>query len=409
VSKALQIALGILAAIGGFVDIGDLVFTTQAGAAFGFDVLWAVPVGVLGIVVYAEMCGRVASVTKRPVLDVVRQRLGFGVGLVTWIAGQAISLLTLTAEVGGVALVLRLFFDLPYHLLVPFAVAALALIVWVTPFEWIERIFGYMGLCLLVYVVAAIDLSPEWSEVGQGFVPQISGNSTALYCYFVVGVIAAALMPYEVYFYSSGAIEERWTPKDLGLNRANAILGFGLGGLLSIALMMTAAQVFHPVGADADFLGSVVLGANVSLGQAGLVLAIVGMLFAVSGAAIDTAFAGAYNIAQYLGWEWGKYRRPGGAPRFTIAWIVMFALAFVIVSTGVDPVLVTEYSVVLSVVALPFTYLPILLIARDPAFMGRYANGPISSAFGWLYLVVIAVVAIAAIPLLLATNAGSPS
>ena len=224
----------------------------------------------------------------------------------------------------------------------------------------------------------------------------------------MVGILAASMMPYEVYFYSSGALEERWTTKDLGLNRANAYLGFGLGGLLAVALMMTAAQVFHPVGASADFLNSTALGANVAFGEVGLVLAIIGIFFCVAGASIDTAFAGAYNIAQFFGWEWGKYRRPADAPRFHLASIVLFVLAYLVASTGVDPVLVTEYSVVLSVVALPFTYLPVLLVARDSAYMGERANGYVSSALGWVYFVLITVVAAAAIPLILITNAGTP-
>jgi Mn2+/Fe2+ NRAMP family transporter len=148
--RILQVALGILAAIGGFVDIGDLVFTSQAGAAFGYELMWAVVVGVIGIVLFAEMSGRVAAVTQRPVLDVVRQRLGFGIGLTTLIAAEVLSVLTLAAEVGGVAVVLRLLFDLPYQLLVPLSVFGLGLIVWILPFEWIERVFGYLGLCLLV-------------------------------------------------------------------------------------------------------------------------------------------------------------------------------------------------------------------------------------------------------------------
>jgi Mn2+/Fe2+ NRAMP family transporter len=258
-------------------------------------------------------------------------------------------------------------------------------------------------------VAAGVHLHPDWSSLGSGFVPHISGVETARYLYFVVGLVAAALMPYEVYFYSSGAIEERWQPKDLRLNRINAGLGFGLGGIMSVGLMMTAAQLFHPAGIEPEFLGTTALGADITFGQAGLLLALAGMLFAVGGAAIDTALAGAYNLAQFLGWEWGKYRRPSGAPRFTIAWMVMLAIAFVIVSTGVDPVLVTEYSVVLSVVALPFTYLPVLLVARDPAFMGEHVNGRSVNALGWVYLVIITVVAFAAIPLMLATNGGSPT
>ncbi|HWI22759.1 MAG TPA: hypothetical protein VNT22_09120, partial [Baekduia sp.] len=63
--KVLQIALGIIAAIGGYLDIGDLVFNTQAGALYGYQLLWALPVGLLGIMVFAEMSGRVAAIAKK--------------------------------------------------------------------------------------------------------------------------------------------------------------------------------------------------------------------------------------------------------------------------------------------------------------------------------------------------------
>jgi manganese transport protein len=406
VKKLLQIALGILAAIGGFVDIGDLVFNTQAGAEFGFRLIWAVIVGVVGIIVFAEMCGRVAAVTGRPVLDVVRQRLGFGPGLVTMIASVLLSVLTLGAELGGLALVLELFFDAPYATMILVALVGLVLVCWFMPFDWIERVFGYMGLLLLVYLVAAIDLSPDWGEVADGFVPSAPSHSLAVYGYFVVGLIAAALMPYEVYFYSSGSVEERWGVKDLGVNRANAIVGFGLGGLLSIALMVTAGIVWQPIGVQPDMIGTVALGANVPLGEVGLIAALAGIAFAVAGAAIDTAFSSAYNVAQFFGWEWGKYREKRVASRFTLAWLMAFALGYIIVSTGVDPIQLTEYSVVLSVVILPLTYLPVLLVARDPAFMGEHVNGRLSGFLGWFYLVVIVVIALAAVPLLIATNAG---
>ena len=404
--KFLSVALGILAAIGGFVDIGDLVFNTQAGAEFGFQLIWAVIVGVVGIVVFAEMCGRVAAVTGRPVMDVVRQRLGFGAGLLTMVGSVLLSVLTLGAEIGGLALVLELFFDAPYATLIVLAVLGIGLVAWFLPFEWIERIFGYMGLCLLVYLVAAIDLSPDWRNVADGFVPSIPGSSVALYGYFVVGLIGAALMPYEVYFFSSGAIEERWTPKDLGVNRINAIIGFGLGGLLSISLMIVAGVVWHPLGVQPEMIGTVALGANVPLGELGLLLALIGIAFAVSGAAIDTAFSAAYNLAQFFGWEWGKYREKRIAPRFTLSWLVALAVAYVVVSTGVDPVQLTEYSVVFSVVVLPLTYFPVLLVARDRTFMGQYANGRVASFLGWVYMGVILIVAVAAIPLLIATNGG---
>jgi manganese transport protein len=399
-----QIALGIIAAIGGFVDIGDLVFNVQAGAIFGYGLLWAVVVGVIGIMVYAEACGRVAAVTRRPVFDVIRERLGFGAGLVTLVASQFVNLLTVAAELGGIAIVLQLLFDAPFSLFVLVAVGVLFVVIRILPFEAIERVFGYGGLMLFVFVVAALNGHPDWTKVGDGFVPH--AESSLLYAYFVVGVIAAALMPYEVYFYSSGGVEERWTPKDLTVNRLNAVIGYGIGALLAIGLMMTAAQVLAPAGVQPETLGTAALAANVNFGETGLLLALGGMLFAIGGAAVDACFSGAYNLAQFLGWEWGKYRGTRAAPRFTLAWIAFLVLAAAIVLTGIDPVEITEYSVVFSVIALPLTYLPVLLIARDREFMGEHANGWLSNVLGWLYFAIILVLAVVAIPLLLATNGG---
>ncbi len=405
--RLLQITLGILSAIGGFVDIGDLVFNAQAGSKFGYSLIWVVLVGVTGIIVYSEMCGRIAAVSGRPVFDLVRERAGFAAGLGTLIAAQVVNLMTCAAEVGGVAIVLQLLTDWPYRVLIVAAVAAFVVISWAAPFGWIEKAFGYGGLTMLVFLVAAIDLGPDWGATLHGVVPTIQGPSYTVYAYFVVGLLGAAMTPYEVYFYSSGAVEDGWTVQDLGTNRITATIGYVLGGTLSVALMAVAAEVFLPRGIDLTFLGTVPLPTATAFGQYGLLLALIGILFAVGGATIETSFAGAYNVAQFFGWEWGKNRRRREAPRFTLMWLAMLLLALVIAETGVDPVLVTEYSVIFSVVALPLTYLPILLIANDPDYMGEHRNGRLANALGWVYFVIIIVIAVSAIPLMLITNGGT--
>ncbi len=405
--NVLAVALGIMSAIGGFVDIGDLVFNTQAGATFGFQLLWVVVVGVVGIIVYSEMCGRASAFAERPVFDLVRERAGFGAGLATLVASEVVNLMTCAAEIGGLAICLRLLSGLPYRLLIPLAVLGLVLASWVLPFRWIERVFGYLGLGLLVFAVAAIKLHPNWGHVAHGFVPgSHAGGSLTVYLYFVVGLLGAAMTPYEVYFYSSGVVEDRWGLKDLRLNKVTAIIGYSLGGFLSFALMIVAGVLFLPRGISPQFLGTPALGAEHALGQIGLLLALVGILFAVGGAAIETSFAGAYNLAQFFGWRWGKKERPAKASRFTLSWLVIFALALLLVMTGYDPVKLTEYSVIFSVVALPLTYLPILLVANDRTYMGANTNGKLANFLGGLYLILIVVIALAAIPLLLLTNGG---
>ena len=75
-TKILELVLGIMTSLGGFVDIGELVFMSQAGAAFGYSLLWAIVLGTIGIIVYSEMCGRIAAVARQPVFVVIRQRMG---------------------------------------------------------------------------------------------------------------------------------------------------------------------------------------------------------------------------------------------------------------------------------------------------------------------------------------------
>src|SRR3954468_1096402 len=161
--KIFQVALGILAAIGGFVDIGDLVFNIAAGATFGYELIWVIPIGVLGIIVYSEMCGRVAAVSSNAVFDAVRDRVGFRSALGALVSSEVVNLMTLAAELGGVAICLQLLCGLPYRWLIVLAALGLAVVLWVASFDWIERGFGYGGLCMLVFAVAAVKLAPDWT------------------------------------------------------------------------------------------------------------------------------------------------------------------------------------------------------------------------------------------------------
>ena len=118
-SKVFAVALGILTAIGGFVDIGDLVTNAQVGARFGLSLAWATLIGVVGICVFAEMSGRVAAVSGRATFDLVRERLGPRVGFLNLVASMLVTFLTFVAEVGGVALSVELIVSVNYLLIVP--------------------------------------------------------------------------------------------------------------------------------------------------------------------------------------------------------------------------------------------------------------------------------------------------
>jgi Mn2+/Fe2+ NRAMP family transporter len=234
-----------------------------------------------------------------------------------------------------------------------------------------------------------------------------SGEGHPTYFYYAIALFGAAMTPYEVFFFSSGAVEEKWSRSDLVLNRANVFLGFPLGGLLSLALMAGAAIVFHPLGVGVDHLSQVALPTSVALGKVGLAFVIVGFVACTFGAALETALSCGYTVSQYFGWQWGKLVRPREAARFHLVVLCSIVVAVLVGVTAVDPIKVTEYSIVLSAAALPLTYFPILVVANDRTYMGDEVNGPLKNGIATFYMVVLTVVALATIPLMIATKAGS--
>ena len=406
----LEIFLGILTAMGGFVEIGELVFTINGGAKFGYSLLWIVLIGTVGIMVFCEMAGRVAAVNQQPVFYVIRQKLGYDLGLGTLLAANAVSLLTCAAEIGGIALLLNLLFGGNYFLLAIITLIVFLAVVWFLSFQAIERIFGLLGLMMLVFVVSSLFLGPEWPKVAAGFIPNVphleSSSDYLVYAYFAVALLSSIMLPYETYFYASGGVEDGWNPSSITENRMIVIVGFTLGGVLAVGLIFCGALFFGPENIEPQLPGTAALVPSFVFGKVGLLLALLGMFFAFGGAAIENALTGAYNLSQFFGWNWGKYRTPKDAPRFHLAWMIMFIIGALIVLTGVDPVQIVEYSIVFSIVILPMTYLPMLLAARDEEYMGIYANGWLAGILGWIYFVILCLAALAAVPLLILTHGG---
>src|SRR4051812_10782887 len=354
--KILGITLGIMTALGGFVDLGQIVFTTQAGALFGYTLMWAIVLGTGAIIVYMEMCGRVAVVAQEPVFAVVRTRLGFRLGLVTLIASNLLNLITCAAELGGIAIVLHLLTGWPEKLLLVGLTLVIGSIVFLFRFQWIERTFGLSGLLMVVFAVSAASLHPDWNQLLYGLLPTLAQPDTKhslLYSYFAVGIFSAMLMEYEVHFYSSGAIEEDWKPEDLGENFMVASLGSVLGSLLTVALLALGALVFLPRGVFPQMLSTTAMAGAFPFAQKCLVIALLGTMACIAGAAVETALSGAYNVCQFFDLPWGKNQPAKRVPLYTAVWIGMFILALIIALTGLRLLQLVNISIIFGMVIMP--------------------------------------------------------
>src|SRR5438105_15477056 len=101
------------------------------------------------------MAGRIAAVTEQPVFYLIRERAGFAVGLGTLVAANLVNLLTCAAEIGGVAILLKLALNWPYRVFILLGLIFFLLVMWFLPFQWIERTFGLLGLLMIVFMLTA--------------------------------------------------------------------------------------------------------------------------------------------------------------------------------------------------------------------------------------------------------------
>ncbi|TCB95395.1 hypothetical protein E0H26_20885 [Micromonospora zingiberis] len=405
--KLLAASLGILSAVGGFVDIGDLVAAGQAGARFGMAHSWVLLLGVIAICAYAEMAGRIAAVTGRAVFDLIRERLGARMALVNLVASYLVTVITLAAELGGVALALQLASGVPYLLWVPVAGVAVWLVLWRIRFPVMERVFGLAGLALVVFAVALFWLPTDWAALGRSAVTiDDAGQGWGAYWFVAVALFASTVSPYEVFFFSSGGVEERWSAADLADARFSVLVGFPIGGFLALSLIATATVVLKPAGVTVSNLDQVAHPVVLAFGGVGLAIAALAFFAVTFGAALETGLSAAYAAAQYFGWQWGKRVSPREAARFHTVLLVSVLLGVLLLLTTIDPVTLTEYMLIISAVALPLTYLPILVVANDRTYLGDRVNGRWLNVLGAVLLLIIVAAAIAAIPVAIGTRMG---
>jgi len=137
------------------------------------------------------------------------------------------------------------------------------------------------------------------------------------------------------------------------------------------------------------------------------VLLLYGMFAAIFSAALETALSAGYTMSQFFGWQWGTFVKPREAARFHLVVLLSIGVAVLIGLTTLDPIVVTEYSIVFAAAALPLTYLPILIVANDPGYMKDRTNSKLLNAVAFAFLILLVIASVATIPLVIWTRMGA--
>jgi Mn2+/Fe2+ NRAMP family transporter len=401
-SRYLSVTLGILTAIGGFVDVGAIATAGEAGSKFGFSLVWAMLLGTLCIIFLVEMVGRMAAMSDKAYADILREKFGIKFALLPLSSELLANFLVLAAEIGGAAFALYLITGISFQLWTAVVALALWLLLWRGSFGLIEDGTSILGLVTFSFLVGAFVLGTPWGEAAKETVlPSIGGGgSPTEYFYLAAAILGAIISPYLLFFYSSGGREEGWTRRMVRSNRVIAIVGMGFGSVSAISIILVSAVALQPLGIQVDQLQTVGLGLVAAFGIWGVYLFAATLFICCFGAAAEVALALSFEITQIMGWKYGEGRKPREASIFNLVFTLYIVASTLLIGlTGMDPLQLTLFSMIFTALVLPVVVVPFLAIMNDRAYLRDQTNGWFSNAAVLLIVVIAFVLSATSVPL----------
>jgi NRAMP (natural resistance-associated macrophage protein)-like metal ion transporter len=398
-NKALETVLGVVTSVGGFLEIGSITTAAQSGALFGYQLLWAVLFGGLCVAFLVEQSGRLAAISGQTITAAIRERFGFRYYVVLTAITAVVCVFVLAAEIVGVAVAVEFATGIGYRRWIAPVAVLVWLVLWKGKFSAIEQAVSGLGLVTLCFVVAACKLGPSWADLAKSAVPTLPQHDQAHYWFAVVSILGASITPYLMFFYSSGAIEDKWNQSYLRANRIIASFGMAFGTIIAAAVVIVAALTFLPRGIEFDDYSKLAGLLDDVFGRYGLVLIIASLAIACFGAALEIALAVSYMVAQGMGWNWSENPRPSKEARFCCTYSGAVIIGTICALIGPEPLKLINASMTLTAATLPVAIVPFLFVMNDARYVKRYPNGYISNAVVLLVIGLAFVLAIASIPL----------
>jgi Mn2+/Fe2+ NRAMP family transporter len=367
-----------------FIGPGTVTTATLAGADFGLALLWALTFSTLATIALQEMAARLGLVTGQGLGEAIRRRFqgparaaavalviaAIGVGNAAYQTGNLLGAgLGLEGLAGGSV---RL-----WALVVAAGAGAL---LWTGSYRVLEGALAVMvGVMCLVFVATAVAVGPDLGELLRGaLVPRLPAGSTLV----ALGLVGTTVVPYNLFLHAA-AVREKWTGEGaLPAARLDLGISIAVGGIVSMAIVATAAGTIGgggQVASAADMARQL----EPTLGSWARGFFAVGLFAAGMTSAITAPLAAAWATAGALGWP-----RELRAPRVRAVWLAVLGAGAAFAATGVRPVPAILLAQVANGVLLPAVAAFLLLAVNDRRAMGARANGPWANAAGLAVLAV---------------------
>jgi manganese transport protein len=373
-----------------YIDPGNFATNMAGGSEFGYSLLWVVLAANLMAMLVQSMSAKLGIATGRSLPEVCRDRFPFRVVVLLWLQAEAIAMATDLAEFVGAALGLHLVFGLTLWVsaLLTGLAAFTILAMQVRGFRRLEAtITGFVAVIVLAFGLEVLKASPSGAEVAHGlFVPQFTGNGSAL---LAVSIVGATVMPHVIYLHSSltqkrivGANPDA-RRKIFRFEMVDISIAMGIAGVINLAMLATAAAVFHARGlfGAGNNLGQVYLGLNHYVGEhSGLIFGLALLTSGVASSCVGT-MAGQVVMQGFI------HRQ---IPIFARRAITMIP-ALIVIGVGFSPTRALVLSQVFLSFGIPFALIPLLFFTGNRTLMGTLVNRrPMMLAAGLVTVVIVA-------------------
>jgi manganese transport protein len=360
-----------------YMDPGNFATNIQAGARYGYALLWVVLLANLIAMLFQALSAKLGIVTGKNLAELCRQELSRPVVIAMWIVSEIAAMATDLAEFLGGAIGLSLLLGLPLIA----GMAATAVIVYgilmldrfgFRPVELtIGNLVAAIGVCYLIEMfIAPVD----WRAAALHTVlPQLPDSEALL---LAVGIIGATVMPHAVYLHS-GLTQGRVPARNAGEKRTvlrisniEVVVALSIAGLVNVAMVMMAASAFHAGHREVAEIETAYHTLTPLLGGAAAAVFLVSLLASgVSSSTVGT-MAGQMIMQGFVG-----FRIP-----ILVRRVVTMIPAFVVVALGVNATRALVLSQVLLSIALPLPMIALLMFTRRRDIMGEFANGRLTQA-----------------------------
>jgi NRAMP (natural resistance-associated macrophage protein)-like metal ion transporter len=380
-------------------DAGGIATFASVGADHGYRLLWIlIPITIsLGLV--QEMCARMGAVTGKGLADLIREHFG-----VRWTALVMLALLianggVTVSEFVGIAAATELF-GVPRFISVPLSAMTIWWLVVKGSYQRVERVFLFMSLVFLSYIVSAFLAKPDWSQVALGLVkPGLSLEYAYLFTF--VAVVGTTISPYMQVYVQSSVVEKGVTSEDYRRTKLDVWIGTMLAMVVVFFIVVSTAATLHKHGLRVESAEDVARALRPLAGPYAEKLFAVGLFGASMLAAGVLPLATAYSISEALGFEKGVSRSFREAPIFLGVFTFLVAVgAAIAVIPNLPLIRVLLVTQVINGLLLPVILFAILRLVNNRELMGAQVNGPLYNLGAW---VTASVVTLLSLLLIMAT------